>query len=74
MNSDQLIRLARAGNVVSGRIALRRRYLKAVQIDRTRALDFWAELQEGQWVSGDFYRGSASGLKNLRKGRLIYGR
>ena len=63
-----------ARSEVSGRVALRRRYVKAVELDRNRVLGLYAELQEGQWVSGDFYRGGLTGAGNLRKGRLLWGR
>jgi hypothetical protein len=63
-----------AQSQVSGRVALRRKYVKLVSLDRDRVLGLYAEIENGQWVSGDMFRGSVSGLKNLRKGRLVYGR
>ena len=63
-----------AQNEISGRVALRKRYVKMVDLGKERTLGLWAEMQDGFWVAGDFFRGARTGLKNLRKGRLIYGR
>jgi hypothetical protein len=63
-----------AQNEVSGRVALRRKYVKMVKLGKDRVLGLYAETQDGFWVAGDLFRGGATGAKNLRKGRLIYGR
>lgn len=63
-----------AQSQLSGRVALRRKYVKLVSLDKDRVLGLYAEIENGHWVSGDMFRGSVSGLKNLRKGRLVYGR
>ncbi len=63
-----------AVSAVSGRVAIRKKYVKAVRLDKTRVLGLYAETQDGKWVSADFFRGSVTAAKNLRKGRLIYGR
>lgn len=63
-----------AQSEVSGRVAVRRKYVKLVQIDKTRLLGLYAEVQDGMWVSGDFFRGGVTGAKNLRLGRMLYGR
>jgi hypothetical protein len=59
---------------VSGRVAIRRKYVKVIDLGKSRTLGLYAETQEGFWISGDMFRGSVSGAKNLRKGRLVYGR
>jgi hypothetical protein len=59
---------------VSGRVAIRRRYVKMIQLDKKRVLGLWADIQDGFWVAQDFFRGEVSGAKRLRQGRLVYGR
>ncbi len=59
---------------VSGRVALRRRYVKMVQVDKTRSIGLVADTQGGLWTGLTFFRGSKTALKNLRKGRLVFGR
>lgn len=63
-----------AESKISGRIAIRKRYVKAVKIEKNRILGLWAETMNGQWVGGDFMRGGLTGAGNMRKGRLLYGR
>lgn len=63
-----------ARSKVSGRIAIRKRYVKAVRVEKNRVLGLWAEIMQGQWVSKDFFRGGMTGANNMRKGRLLYGR
>ncbi len=63
-----------AKSAVSGRVGIRRKYVKAVRIGKNKVLGLWAETMNGQLVSKDFFRGSLTGAANLRKGHLIYGR
>lgn len=63
-----------AQSEASGRVGIRRKYVKAVQLGRDRVLGLYAEFMEGQWVSGDLFRGGLTGAGNLRKGRMLYGR
>jgi hypothetical protein len=63
-----------ARNEISGRVGVRKRYVKAVQLDRKTTLGLWAETMDGQWVSGDFFRGGITGAQNMRRGRLLWGR
>lgn len=63
-----------AQNEVSGRVALRKRYVKAIRLDKNRVIGLWAEIRDGFWTAGDFFRGGMTGAGNLRKGRLVYGR
>lgn len=63
-----------AQSEVSGRVAIRRKYVKVIDLGKSKTLGLYAEIQDGVWVSGDMFRGSVSGAKNLRKGRMIYGR
>ena len=63
-----------ARNEESGRVAIRKKYVKMIRLDKDRVIGLYAESQDGVWVGGDLFRGSASGAKNLRKGQLLYGR
>lgn len=63
-----------AQSEMSGRVALRKRYVKFVEIGKRRVLGIWAETEDGYWVAQDFFRGEWSGSKRLRTGRLLYAR
>jgi len=63
-----------AKSEVSGRVGLRKKYVKTIRLDKDRVLGLYAEIQDGVWVSGDFFRGGSSAANNLRKGKLLYGR
>lgn len=63
-----------AKSEVSGRVGIRKRYVKSIQMDKKRVIGMYAESWNGQWVSGDLFRGGLTGAGNLRKGRLLYGR
>ena len=56
-------------NDLSGRVALRRRYVKSVRRAKGAFFDLWAEIQDGCLVAGHI-----TGAERLRKGKLIYGR
>lgn len=59
---------------LSGRVAIRRRYVKFVELPGKTILGAWAEIQNGLWVAGDSFRGQWSGARRLRIGRLLYSR
>lgn len=61
-----------AASVVSGRVALRRRYVKLFDIGKDRTLGLVADLDGGRWSGYTLYRGNMRGLKNLRSGLRIY--
>lgn len=63
-----------ARSELSGRVAIRKKYVKAIRLDRNRILGLYAETRDGLWESGNFFRGGLTGAGNLRKGRLLYGR
>ncbi len=63
-----------AKSEVSGRVGIRRKYVKAIRLKGKKVIGLWAETMDGHWVSGDFYRGGLTGAGNLRKGRMIFGR
>jgi hypothetical protein len=39
-----------------------------------RNIGLWVETKNGLWTAMDVYRDSLNGLKNLRKGKLLYGK
>lgn len=59
---------------VSGRVGVRKKYVKAIRLEKDTALGLYAETRNGLWVGGGFFRGDLSGLRNLRKGRLLWKR
>ncbi|WKZ32932.1 MAG: phage minor head protein [Thermodesulfobacteriota bacterium] len=64
-----------AKSEMSGRVAIRKRYVKLLRLDeKDRVLGMYAETRNGLWTGEGFFRGSVTALKNLRKGRLLYGR
>jgi len=63
-----------AQSSVSGRVGIRKKYIKAVRLDKDTALGLYAEIMNGLWVGGGFFRGDLRGLRNLRKGRLLWKR
>lgn len=56
----------------TGRVALRRRYVKLLDLGRERTLALVADAEDGHWQAMTFYRGDARGLKRLRQGLRIY--
>lgn len=64
-----------ARNETSGRVAIRRRYAKAVAVSGGRSLMLIADVQEGQWIGTTMFEGATIGrANNVRKGRLLWGR
>lgn len=63
-----------ARSELSGRVGIRKKYVKALQVEKNRIVGLFAETRNGLWVSGGFFRGGLTGAGNLRKGRLLYGR
>jgi SPP1 gp7 family putative phage head morphogenesis protein len=63
-----------ARNELTGKVELRRRYVKAVDVGNKRVLGFVAEAVGGQWVGFNFLSGGLTGANNLRQGMLLWGR
>jgi len=63
-----------AKSEISGRVAVRKKYIKTIRISKDTVLGMWAEVQSGMWVTQDLFRGGNTAQKNLRKGRLIWSR
>lgn len=63
-----------AKSEVSGRIGIRKKYIKLLQFEKAKVVGLYAEARNGLWVGEGFFRGDVTALKNLRKGRLLYGK
>ncbi|MCC6594271.1 MAG: hypothetical protein IT479_13490 [Xanthomonadales bacterium] len=63
-----------ARNELTGKVMLRRRYVKAVEVGKSRIVGLVADAVAGQWVSFNLFSGGLSGAANLRIGRLLWGR
>ncbi|MEJ0012801.1 MAG: phage minor head protein [Bauldia sp.] len=61
-------------DVITGRVGLRRRYVKLVDIGGGRIVGLVADADGGEWSGLTFFRGRADGALRLRSGRLIYRR
>lgn len=63
-----------ARDAATGIYGIREKYIKVIELDKKITLGFVAETNNGIWSGFNFYRGGSTGLNNLRKGRLLYGR
>lgn len=63
-----------AKSSVSGRVSMRRRYVKLVQISKTEVVGLVTDQDGGAWSGMTFYRGQARGLNSLRQGIKAYHR
>lgn len=61
-----------AQSEISGRVLLRRRYVRLFDLGNDRTLGLVADLDRGQFAGTTFFRGNARGLQNLRSGLRIY--
>lgn len=66
--------VALATSEATGRVALRRRYVKALDLGGGKVLGLVAESEGGVWVALTFFRGKTTGIKGLREGWLVWGR
>ena len=60
-------------NKKSGRVRMRKRYVKGIDIGKKRSVVLVADQVGGLWTGLTIFRGRLSGLANVRKGRLMYG-
>ncbi len=63
-----------ARSEIPGRVSVRRKYVRAIRLDKKTVFGLYAELQDRHWVTGDRFRGKQTAAGNVRKGRLLYGR
>jgi hypothetical protein len=59
-------------NSVSGRVAIRRRYVRLLDLGKDKTFGLVADADNGQWSGLTVFHGQPSGLVNLRKGLRIY--
>lgn len=62
-----------ARSAESGRVALRRRYVKLLSLDRDRVIGLVADADGGIWSGLTFFRGLPTALNRLRSGLRIWG-
>lgn len=58
----------------TGKVSLRRRYVRVVQIERNLTVGIVADVDKGEWVALTFFRGKPSANKRLRTGLRIFSR
>lgn len=63
-----------ARNELTGKVELRRRYVKAIDIGKQRTISFIADAVAGQWIGFDFFHGALSYADKMRVGYLVWGR
>ena len=57
---------------ITGRMVLRRRYIRYVQLDKNRTLIMVANELHGEWVSLTFFHGPKGSIKNARMGLRVF--
>lgn len=58
----------------TGKVSLRRRYVRVVQIERNLTVGIVADVDKGEWIALTFFRGKPSATKRLRTGLRIFSR
>jgi hypothetical protein len=61
-----------ARSTVSGRVEMRRRYIKLLDLGKSTTVGIVADADGGQWSGVTFFRGGVSGLNALRQGVRAY--
>lgn len=72
IESPEEVWISFAVSELSGRVGIRRKYVKVVRIQGKKVIGLYAEIVNGLWVAGDLFRGGLTGAGNLRLGRLLY--
>ena len=62
-----------ATRAVSGRVSLRRRYVKLIELEQNRTLGLIADADGGNWSGLTFFRGDVREVRTLRSGLRIFG-
>jgi hypothetical protein len=63
-----------AGNAASGRVAVRRRYVKVIKLGKVRSLGLVADAVDGYWVALTLFRGKPDYADTLRTGVRLWER
>lgn len=74
VEDPQEIWIGFAVNAATGRVALRRRYVKLVRAGRDRTIGLVADAEDGMWSGLTFFRGDPRGAARLRTGLRIHGK
>lgn len=61
-----------ARSSTSGRVSLRRRYVKLLQLGKDRAVGLVADADGGRWSGMTFFPSDVRGMRNMRTGLRIY--
>lgn len=56
----------------TGRVALRRRYVRLLKLGKNRTLGLVADAEDGFWQGVTFFRGDQRGVRRLRQGVRLY--
>lgn len=62
-----------AKSKISGRVGIRRKYVKAIQLKEKQSLNLVAETMNGHWMGLSLFHGKLSGANRMRQGRMIFG-
>jgi SPP1 gp7 family putative phage head morphogenesis protein len=71
VRQPQEIWLGFAASAASGRVSMRRRYVKLVEIGKARTIGLVADAVDGLWSGLTFFRGDASAVEILRRGGVL---
>jgi SPP1 gp7 family putative phage head morphogenesis protein len=74
VNDPAEIWIGWAQSLVSGRVSLRRRYVKLIELGDGTTIGLVADADAGEWSGLTFFRGNRAGARTLRTGRLIFSR
>lgn len=61
-------------NAATGKVLLRKRYVKMLQLEKNVVIGLVADSVDNVWEGMTFFRGGKTSIKNLRKGNLLWGR
>jgi hypothetical protein len=72
LTDPQEIWIGWATNTVTGRVALRRRYIRLIDLGKDAVVALIADADGGQWSGLTFIRGKPAYLRKLRSGLRVY--
>lgn len=61
-----------AKHEATGRVELRRRYLKVIELDKRTKVTLVCDFSRGEWVGLTLFGGKPTGLNKVRKGILLF--
>ena len=63
-----------ARSELTGKVAIRKKFVTAIKLDKDKAIGMVAESRNGVWTGLTFYPGNLKGLNSMRMGRLLWKR